>query len=734
MLTKSCRRQPRSFARDLTASVVLAGCTVGVLLGGLPSRSALAAEDTSGDSGSTLAEVVITARKRDEAAIDVPISISTLSSAQMEQEDVLTVGDIPNLVPALHYFDRGTLQTEISIRGVGGDARNPGIDTGVGMYVDGVYIPRTSGYNSDLTDIDHIEVLEGPQGTLFGKNTIGGVVNIITRQPGQEAYGFLYTSFGNYGAVRTQASYSTPITDELSVKATISTWQRDGYIYDPILNEDENDQDRRGGRLQVRYVSGPNEVKFSFDGTRDRTNDLLNQIGSPAGAAAPYYTGNRFEVENNQRNSDDRDMLGASLTVDHKFDGDYTLTSISAYRTIDVDVYSDIDQTPLNLFSSGPYTDDTRMLSQELRLVSPGNSAFRYVAGLFFYRQDVSSYRNIEIGTVNSTIVDNASSTMKSSAGYVNADYDVLNDLTVTGGLRYNHDVRTAYYDQNYLDHSTLTYDFPDLARTDNNLSWTGSLKYKINQDTAVYTTASKGFKAGGFDLDTFTSPGLTARSLEFAPESVINYEVGIKQDLTGSIHWDASLFNMNYKNKQVSEFTTPPGGTLSEDIVTNAGAARIRGAEFDASIKAGPLLTFTANGSILDAKYTSFPNGNVIDGVPISYTGHTIENTPRWTAAFLSDFRQPVTRGFAVANLTVTYTGDTDLEPDNLPLNHAGGYALFDGRVGFENKDGSVGVYLWGKNMANKGYLVLSRQFAGLDQVLYGEPRTYGIEGRYKF
>jgi iron complex outermembrane receptor protein len=734
MLTQSGRRRPRSFARDLTASVVLAGCTVSVLLGGLPSQSALAAEDTPADSGSTLAEVVITARKRDEAAIDVPISISTLSSAQMEQEDVLTVGDIPNLVPAMHYFDRGNLQTEISIRGVGGDARNPGIDTGVGMYVDGVYIPRTSGYNSDLSDIDHIEVLEGPQGTLFGKNTIGGVVNIITRQPGPEAYGFLYTSFGNYGAVRTQASYSTPITDELSVKATVSTWQRDGYIYDPILNENEDDEDRRGGRLQVRYVSGPNEVRFSFDGTRDRTNDPLNQIGSPAGAAAPYYTGNRFEIENNQRNSDDRDMLGASLTVDHKFDGDYTLTSISAYRTIDVDVYSDIDQTPLSLFSSGPYTDDTRMLSQELRLVSPGNSAFRYVAGLFFYRQDVSSYRNIAIGTVDSTIVDDASSTMKSSAGYFNADYDVLNDLTVTGGLRYNHDVRTASYDQNYLDHSTLTYDFPNLARTDNNLSWTGSVKYKIDQNTAVYTTVSKGFKAGGFDLDTFTSPGLTARSLEFAPESVINYEVGIKQDLTGLVHWDAALFNMNYKNKQVSEFTTPPGGTLSEDIVTNAGAARIRGAEFDASVKAGSLLTFTANGSILDAKYTSFPNGDVVDGVSISYTGHTIENTPRWTAALLSDYRQPVTRGFAVANLTVTYTGDTDLEPDNLPLNHAGGYALFDGRAGFENKDGSVGVYLWGKNMANKGYLVLSRQFAGLDQVLYGEPRTYGIEGRYKF
>ncbi|MEA3174312.1 MAG: iron complex outerrane recepter protein [Gammaproteobacteria bacterium] len=374
------------------------------------------------------------------------------------------------------------------------------------------------------------------------------------------------------------------------------------------------------------------------------------------------------------------------------------------------------------------------MLSQELRIVSPGNNAFRYVAGLFFYRQDVSSFRNIAIGGVNGTIVDDSASTLKSSAGYVNADYDVLHNLTVTGGLRYNHDVRTASYDQDYLDHSTLTYDFPDLARTDNNLSWTGSLKYKIDQATAAYVTVSKGFKAGGFNLDTFTSPGLTAQSLAFAPESVVNYEVGIKQDLAGLIHWDAALFNMSYSNKQVSEFLTPPGGTVPASIVSNAGAARIRGAEFDVSVKAGSLLTFTANGSILDAKYTSFPNGRVVSGVPISYTGNTIENTPRWTAALLSDYRQPVPRGFAVANLTVTYTGDTELQPDNLPLNHAGGYMTLDGRAGFENKDGSVGVYLWGKNMANKGYLVLSRQFAGLDQVLYGEPRTYGIEGRYKF
>lgn len=710
----------------LTVSCLIAsGFTATPVQAQSTNASAEAADDTSG-------EIVVTARKRQESSQNVPISVAAFSAASLEARAVTTVADMQGLVPGLHYQERGNLQTELTIRGVGGDARNAGIDSGVGMYIDGAYVPRTSGYNADLADIAQVEVLRGPQGTLFGKNTIGGVINIVSKKPTEELSGFAYASYGNYNAIRTQASVSGGLAPGFAAKVTVSSWNRDGYIYNRVRNEHLNNEDRLGGRLQLRYnPDNALDINFSIDGTRDRRLGVLNQIGSPAGAAAPYFTGNRFIVDANQENSDTRDMWGATLGVDYTFGNGATLTSISAYRKIDIMVFSDIDQTPLDIVHSGPFTDSTRMVSQELRLVSPSSNPFRYVMGLYYYSQKVDSDRSIFQNGVRGITQDTAANT-KSYAAFGNFDYDLTRQLTATVGLRYSSDNKDGKLNQV---RSGLNYNLL-LDRKDENLSWTGSLLYKITPRTSAYLTISRGYKAGGFNLDPVGVAGLQGTDLNFLPERVTNYEVGLKGRPIDWLRFSLSGFIMDYSNKQVSQFITPPSGSvLTTILVTNAGQARIKGLELDATVT--PVKGLSINGAIsyLDAKYTNFPDAARVNGVLVSYTGNRIERTPEWNASGGIEYREPIGSGHLVMAGNLTYQGNVFLQPDNIARNAGPGYTLLDARLGFEGGDKKWSVSLWGKNLANKEYITFKRQFGGgLDQVVFGTPRTYGVEARFRF
>lgn len=714
-------------------SVIALASTVSALI--LAASPALAqtasnAAAATGDGADTSGDIIVTARRRQESSQNVPLSVAAFNGAALETRSVTTVSDIQGMVPGLHYQERGNLQTELTIRGVGGDARNPGIDSGVGMFVDGAYVPRTSGYNSDLSDIAQVEVLRGPQGTLFGKNTIGGVINIVTKKPTEELSGFAYASYGNYNAIRTQAAISGGLAPGFSAKITVSTWNRDGYIYNQVRKEKLNNEDRLGGRLQLRYNPDDQlDVNLSVDGTRDRRLGVLNQIGSAAGAAAPYFTGNRFVMDSDQRNSDTRDMWGSTLGIDYKVGNDMTLTSITAYRKIDINVFSDIDQTPLDLFHSGPFTDNTRMFSQEFRLTSPSSSAFRYVLGLYYYDQKVDSDRTVYQNGALAFTLDTAANT-KSYAGFANFDYDLTSQLTATVGLRYSSDTKDGHFNQvrTGLNYALL------LNRKDNNLSWTGSLLYKITSAMSAYGTISRGYKAGGFNLDTAGAVGLQGKDLNFLPERVTNYEIGLKGRPADWVRFSLAGFIMDYSNKQVSQFVNPPVGTVPIVLVTNAGQARIKGIEFDATVTPTAGLSLNGTVSYVDAKYKAFPDAARINGVLVSYTGNLIERTPKWTASAGIEYRAPIGSGHLVMGANYTYNGEVFLQPDNLVRNFEPGYSLLGGHFGYEGPDGKWSVGLWGRNLTNENFATFKRQFAGLDQVAYGMPRTYGVEARFKF
>lgn len=673
-----------------------------------------------------LGEVVVTARKREEGLKDVPIAITALGAEQLETMGAATLKDLHSAIPSLNYADRGALQTQITIRGVGGDSRSIGIESGVALYIDGVFAGRTSGYNIDLADVENVEVLRGPQGTLFGKNTTGGAILITTRKPGPDTTADVGLSYGNYNAVRVKGNVSGALTDTLFAKLAVSTWDRDGYLKNLFNGNKLQDEERRSARAQLRYLpTDALEVNLSFDGTRDRNNSVLNQLGSNAAFGAGYFDRDRLHVNTDRRNSIARDIVGGALTVDYEFANGFSLTSISAARSVEVEVYSDLDQTPRNLLSSGPFTDDATHYTQELRLASPTDGRLSHVLGLYYFKQEAEALRRIYQGTVPLFFTDGPVDT-DSFAAFANADFKITDSLTLTGGLRYTNEEKRGQYTQTSNVSAAFNKSFPSLKLDESAVSWTSALRYRIDEDVSSYLSVSRGFKSGGFNVDPLATPApLTAADLTFKQELVTSYEVGVKADVfERRARVSAALFFSQYDDRQVPQFETVGG--VPTVITRNAGQAEIKGIELESTAYLTDFLLISAGVSVMEGEYTDFAGANTAGA---NYTGNTTENTPEYSVSIGAQLKVPTGNGEWLVAPQLSYTGMTYLQPDNQRFNREEGYFLAALRAGYTWDSGKYGVYAWGKNLTDTQYKEFARQFSGSDQVLWGEPRTYGIE-----
>lgn len=717
-----------SVISTLAASTLLAG--VAHAQSGASAQAAALSAQADGNGG----EILVTARKRSESLLDVPISITAFSGADLEKSRMTSVQDIQNSVPSLQYSPRGDFNNQIYIRGVGGDARNIGIESGVSLYVDGVFAGRTAGYNQFLTNIAQVEVLRGPQGTLFGKNTTGGVINITTKRPSETTEGEVKASYGNYDAVELSGSFSGPITDNLFAGVMVAGAHRDGYIYNVVDQRKLQNVARRGGRVQLLWKA-PFGADFYW--TADRTTNnadlVLGQTAPPfTGIAAPYGDlTNRFQVAFDQENFSQMRTTGGSQTIDYTLDSGIVLTSITAYRSVYGNVFGDSDAQPIDTLHSGPFTDESDIFSQEVRVASPDRGPVRYVAGVYYADQSAYGDRKTY---VSGSLPTGYSMTMgvdtQSIGLFANVDLHLVDRLTITGGVRYTSEKKDGYFHQISTGRN---YQFDDLNRKDTDFSWTGSVNYRVTPDLSFYATASRGFKSGGFNLDAIALTNVQPESLYFDPEKLTNFEAGVKGKLfDGMVTFSADAFTDNFDNKQVARFVDVGG--LPVNQISNAGKARIRGFEAEFSIRPDTLTTVNVNASHIDAKYTSFENAAVVNGAYVAYTGNVVEGAPAWGVNGSIDRRQPVSFGYLTAHAEVRYTGLTYFNPDNLVTNSQKPYTLANARVGFETEDGNLSVSLWGKNLFNKSYFTFARMAFGERLVYYGEPRFYGIEVIRKF
>lgn len=679
---------------------------------------------TSYAAGATLEEVVVTARKRAESLQDVPISLTTFTASQLDNFGATSLIDLKNHIPGFHYSDRGNLQTEITIRGVGGNARNVGTDSGVGLYVDGVYAGRTSAYNQDLVDIEQVEVLRGPQGTLFGKNTTGGAVNITSKKPGEDTEMDLRLRVGNYNEIRTRGSIAGKLGEGVYGKITAATWDRDGYL-DNIAGansetgtvDDYQSQERRAARAQLRLVpSDALEMNFSVDFTKDDRDAVLNQV----------VTWDWMNVNVDQPNRDQRDMWGASANIEYQINDTWSFVSITGYRDVQIDVSSDIDQLPINIASSGPFTDDAELFTQEFRLAFDGGGPLRGILGFYYFDQEGASYRSITIA--GNGLVDDHRIETTSTAMFANVDYDLSDSLQLTLGARYTDETKDAFYNQTSAVFPTMV--FP-LKVSDSALSWTTSLNKKWTEDLSTYVTVSRGFKSGGMDLDTSTAL-LEPEALVYDPEYVTNYEVGLKADLfEGKARLTAAAFLSDYKDRQVTRFLTFGDNPVAVPTTNNAGESEVKGLEIELQAIVTEQLTLWASAAFMDGEYTRFLNATP-DGA--DFSGNTTERTPESFATLGAEYRIPFESGNVVIYADVSRSGAVELQADNLPIHRENGYTLVNARAGWEANEGAYGVYLWAKNITDEQYMEFSRSFLGNQQVLYGEPSMYGLEVNYRF
>jgi iron complex outermembrane receptor protein len=723
--------------------------------GGLASAAFLAAAPITAwsappppDSATTeVGEMVVTAQKRAENILDVPISMTAVGGQTLRDAGVSSFHDLANLAPSFTSHEWGDARTSLmTMRGVASQEANPGEQSSIGIFLDGVFLSRTGmGSSQDLLDVERVEVLRGPQGTLFGMNTAAGLINIITRQPSlTRTDGYGEVVYGSYNDVEARATLSGPlISDVLGFSLAAYGLYHDGYTFDPVIGKHVDNERKYGLRGKLRYAGTNFQATLSADYHREASDccsaiiDKLlpgaNIFGVPIAPLAPAgYPFSRQTVQDTvNRNPNEGGGVSAELSWQV---GRLTITSLSAYRFWNASPISDIDSLPLRELDNFVIRQRHQQVSEELRVNSPSGERLEYVAGLFYFYHHSTDFENLALGpdappflifpgtdgaTVISSKVDDIS-----YAVFAHLDYHLTDQLTASAGARYTQEPQTAQFTQ-----TSNNLAFPSLGstrqhRNDGQATWMADLSYKWTADVTTYASVARGFKPGGFDLTRLAS----LDKFQFSPETNTNYEVGLKAVLDERrLSFDLALFYTDYQNFQAQAFD---GVNI---ITTNAGAFVSKGVEAQATFRPISGLTLSAAGSYVDARYSRFPNGQCPPGVPGScnLAGKRLSLAPQATFNASAEYRHAVaSRWDGYLRLDFAYTGSVYFSQSLDPNSYQPGYGVLNGRIGVESVD-HLTLEVFARNLTDTHYMNIiypSPLATGAYVGYVGDPRVVGV------
>ncbi len=794
--------------------------------------------------------IIVTAQKRSERITEVPISISVFPEEAIDQTGIQELRELAEFIPNVSISQGTDFNAKILIRGVGAASRNIGFDTRVGVYLDGVYLGQGPSINQDLVDLERVEVLRGPQGTLFGKNTVAGAISLISKKPHQEFEGKASVNASNFNGLELRASVNFPISDELSAKIAVSSRERDGYItnifdpshvptqlftgaFDPgtgapifvpidfyianVINpqfaaiglppltnltltsenpptiKDLNGQDTQSWRAQFRYQPSEDlDINIGFDGlTSDRGAVLDINLTDTFSSALDRFAPAADEVSWNRDNKETRDLFGGSVDITYDMANDYTFKSITAFRNTEIGYANDLDYSAID-FVYLQYDDEYKQTTQEFQFISPDDSDFKYVLGLYYFTQDSETNRDVFNGnaafffssptSVNypgTATRNNGDVETTSTALYMSGSYQI-NELWNLGfGFRYSDEDKDVVWNLDgtfsgvFGIGSTAPGGLVD-SRNDTNFAPTLSLNYAFNEDTNGYVKFSTGFKSGGFNLDYITQADLAA-GIRFDKETVDSYEIGFKTvAMDNRLSLNAAYFIANYDDYQVNQFFDlgfdPITGTQLTSIrITNAASVETSGLELEAIFKVTDDLAINGSIGTLDATFDDFPGGSSeIDPVtgnrlPLNAAGNKLPGAADLNASLGIQYYSRIESldSDLLMRLDITHTGESFTSIDNeksrtitanhplavaldlstagqtatVPFGHVDAYTLINGRIGLIDGQGDWEVYLWGRNLTDEDQFVDSiRDFFGSLGVTPQAPRTYGIEASYNF
>ena len=743
--------------------------------------------------------VVVTARRVEELAQEVPIPVSVVRGDIVADAGAFNVNRLKELIPTVQFYSSNPRNSSVQIRGLGAPfgLTNDGLDSGVGLYVDGVYYARPASATLDFLDVDQVEVLRGPQGTLFGKNVSAGAINVTTRKPSFTPGTEFELNYGNLGFLQAKASITGPLSKKVAFRASFSGTQRNGVLLNTRTQDDVNDLNNLGFRGQVLFApSDTVAITVTGDDTRQRpkgftqvlagvaptlrpANRQWPQIASDLGYTAPSYNAYDRVTDVDTPMRSYQDLGGVSVNADWKI-GRGQLTSTTAWRYWDWKPSNDRDFTglPITTISSG--TSKQHQWTQELRYAATINPRLNFVVGAFYFDQIVNSNPVItqEQGAAAARVLLAPSANAAtpglldgygfnqiirldnlSAAGFGQVEWSLTNRLRLLPGLRVNYDKKDGSFNQQiYGGLRTTSPALIALQRSvlapltyaanidDTNVSGQITAAYKVTPNINAYGTFSTGFKSIGFNLngipvDDAGQPILSTVSVK--PEDTHHFEAGLKTQIGPNLTLNFTGYDTEIEDFQATVFNGNVG--VARGYIANAEKARVRGVEIDSSARLNGHLTVYGAAAFTDAIYVSFPDAPPPfeeTGGPTSkdISGSILPGVSRWSGSFGGEFSRPGMflgrsgQFFAATDVSARSWFSSNATPSRY-LN-IDGYALVNPRVGFRFNSGLT-LSVWSRNLFNKDYMELMSTPSGNTGLFVGQPgdpRTIGVTLRLSF
>lgn len=712
-----------------------------------PAASPPVLKDVSADTG--VQEIIVTAQRKEQRLQDVPISVNVITGTELANRGAALSTDLPNLVPGLTFEKVGGGAGTPYLRGVGSNAANPNDEPSVATYIDGVYIASPYSNTLDMAGLERVEVLKGPQGTLFGRNATGGVIQLITRDPSFKTEVDASAGYANYNTPSGSLYATTKLTDTLAINVSAQgSDQQTGWGHNAILNDQSYKQKEASVRSKLLFEP-TNAVRIVLAGDYDVVQGNMAEFRLPAGAIGAdgqpspsngYDTRTIITTIPGLRSPGNLNrQFGFSLHS--SFDlGFASFVNIASYRKSTGYYNAEADGTPLSLVAANLPLYQANF-SEEAQLISNKGSRIDWTAGLYYY-SNRAGYKNLEFAVpgVPANILSTTLQHTDSISGYGQATLEVINNLRITGGVRYtdeNQSLNAKVGLKNILPEFPVDASGVGYKKA----TYRAAIDYALDHDTHAYFSFNHGVKGGGYDVLSVFNALSGAPVNSFRPEVLDAYEVGFKSVLFDrKLRFNIAGFIYDYTNIQVQVI---PAGANSAAVVqtTNAASAKIKGIDADFELRPVKGLSFSGGAAYLDGKYGSFTN-TVAYGTfsPYAYapdnaSGQPTIRTPKFTGNLTVAYRYEMPAARLTPSVTVSHNsgfnfgvgGDAN-SPVPLPALRQNQYTLLNASLSYDFADGRYGVRAWGSNLTNTYYLAQGVPSALGALTSPAAPRTYGI------
>jgi iron complex outermembrane recepter protein len=714
----------------------------GIVAAAAPAGAQTAAGEEGRVASTTLESVTITARKREETLQDVPVAVTAFTPEAIDKLNIRDIGDLNAFVPNLTvYAARGSSSTVTAyIRGIGQSDPLWGVDPGVGIYLDDVYIARPQGALLDVFDVARIEVLRGPQGTLYGKNTIGGAIKYVSRDLPTGTEGYAAVTVGNHDQLDVKAAVGGASGNGvLRARAAVASLNRDGFGENVRTGQPVSDKEILAARLSLGlYPSDVFDVRLTADWMDDRSGARGARMLAPnrfAPGVAPLDS--RYDVRNGMPNINDTEMKGTSLTAAWYPGADWIFKSVTAWRESDTETNIDFDTLPNPIADVKAFYSDEQF-SQEFQAAYDAGGRWRGVAGLYWFDgeaggQVLNNFFGLLFGDTQGTV------DTESVAIYVDGTFDINERFSISGGLRWTDEKKTAdvlnrgYSDGTYTVPTAVVADFRDSVSF-TNLSPKLSLDYRLSDDVLLYGLFARGFKSGGFNIRA-NAVAVPRSARPFDDEKVDSFEIGAKLSLLDDRAFlNLAYFHNKYEDIQLSVFTSFIGADGTPQFFgdfTNAGKGTVDGVELEYQFKPSARWLIGGHLSWLDARYDEFISAGVNVAENQKFT-----NAPEWSGALNIEHLLPLAGGGELsARIGYYYQSEVVPTTDLSPEITQAGYGLVSAGLVWRT-GGPWTLSLQGTNLTDKEYRTTGYNIPALGILtgFYGPPRQVMLTARYDF